>query len=270
MPSRSSRIEHVRLGNDALQITVLPELGAKIFDFIHLPSAQNFLWHNPRIEPQRYPVDANFDNYWCGGWDDGFPTCETCSHNGELYPNLGELRSLAWRLEMAGPAFAQLSADGPISPVRASKEIRLVEDALEMRFSIRHVCHAPIEFIWGTHPAHAITPDCLLHIPARKGLVGQANHLILGEPGQSYEWPIVKSSQGSMDMSRVLPPGPSLLDIMRPNLPRAGTQSSIREGGPASSSNFRSMSVHICGYGLAMEGGAATTLRSSNLGAVAQ
>jgi hypothetical protein len=207
MPSRSSRIEHVRLGNDALQITVLPELGAKIFDFIHLPSAQNFLWHNPRIEPQRYPVDANFDNYWCGGWDDGFPTCETCSHNGELYPNLGELRSLAWRLEMAGPAFAQLSADGPISPVRASKEIRLVEDALEMRFSIRHVGHAPIEFIWGTHPAHAITPDCVLHIPARKGLVGQANHLILGEPGQSYEWPIVKSSQGSMDMSRVLPPG---------------------------------------------------------------
>jgi hypothetical protein len=205
---RSSTIEHVHLGNDRLQITVLPDLGAKIFDLIHLPTGQNFLWHNPRIEPQRYPVDANFDNYWCGGWDDGFPTCETCSHNGELYPNLGELRSIDWRLETGSQTFVRLSTDGPISPVHASKEIRLVEDALEMRFAVSHVGYAPIEFIWGTHPAYAITADCVLHVPARKGLVGQANHPILGNPGQSYQWPILKASQSSMDMSRVLPPGP--------------------------------------------------------------
>lgn len=208
MPSPcSSPIEHVHLGNDALQISVLPEIGAKIFDLIELHTGQNFLWHNPRIEPQRCPVDANFDNYWCGGWDDGFPTCETCSHNGEIYPNLGELRSVAWRLETASQAFVQLSADGPISPVRASKEIRLFEDALEMRFAVSHMGYVPIDFIWGTHPAYGITPDCVLHIPARKGLVGQANHPLLGQPGQSYEWPILKSLQGSMDMSRVLPPG---------------------------------------------------------------
>ncbi|MGI8960643.1 MAG: DUF5107 domain-containing protein [Bryobacteraceae bacterium] len=208
MPSaRSSRLEHVHLENEALQATVVPEVGAKIFDLVHLPTGQNFLWHNPRIEPQRYPIDANFDNYWCGGWDDGFPTCETCSHNGEIYPNLGELRSIDWRVEAASQTFVRLSADGPISPVRASKEIRLVEDALEMRFAVSHLGYAPIEFIWGTHPAYAITPDCVLHIPARKGLVGQANHPMLGEPGQSYEWPILKSSPGSIDMSRVLPAG---------------------------------------------------------------
>jgi hypothetical protein len=200
--------EQIQLKNDALQVTVLPGVGAKIFDFTYLATGQNFLWHNPRIVPQAYPIDANFDNYWCGGWDDGFPTCETCCHNGEVYPNLGELRSIGWKLESASPSRVHLSAAGPISPVHAQKEIRLAGETLEVRFEINHVGYAPLDFIWGTHPAYAITPDCILHIPARRGLVGQANDPLLGVPGQSYDWPILTTPAGSTDMSRVFGPGP--------------------------------------------------------------
>jgi hypothetical protein len=50
---RSSPIEQVHLAKDALQITVFPEPGAKTLELIQLPTAQNFIWHNPRIEPQR-------------------------------------------------------------------------------------------------------------------------------------------------------------------------------------------------------------------------
>jgi hypothetical protein len=202
-----SSIEQIQCSNELLSVTVLPEPGAKVFDLIYRPTGQNFLWHNARIEPQRYPVDANFDNYWCGGWDDGFPTCETCSHNGEVYPNLGELRSIRWEVESATNTDVRLTASGPISPVRAHKELRLIQDTLEMRFAVQHVGYMPIEFIWGTHPAYAITPDCVLHLPAKKGLVGQATHPMLGEPGQSYKWPILDSAHGRVDMSRVLQPG---------------------------------------------------------------
>ena len=85
----SAGLRALHLQNHALEITVLPEVGAKIFDLIHRPTRQNFLWHNPRIAPQPYPVGANFDNYWCGGWDDAFPTCETCSHKGNNIPISG-------------------------------------------------------------------------------------------------------------------------------------------------------------------------------------
>jgi hypothetical protein len=206
MQSRSA-IEQVQCRNDLLKVTILPEIGAKIFDLVYQPTGQNFLWHNPRIEPQPYPVDANFDNYWCGGWDEGFPTCETCSHKGEVYPNLGEFRSIRWGVETATKSEARLSAFGPISPVRASKEIRLIQDTLEMRFSVQHLGYTPIKFIWGTHPAYSITPDCALHIPAKKGLVGQSPDRRLGEPGRSYPWPILESAHGRIDMSRVFPPG---------------------------------------------------------------
>ncbi len=201
----------IRLENSALEVSLLPEIGAKIFDLIHKPTGHNFLWHNPRIAPQPYPIEANFDNYWCGGWDDGFPTCEACSHNGEAYPNLGELRSVRWQVESVNASgtepFVTLSAFGPISPVQARKTVRLKDNSVEMEFQVQHLGQLPIDFIWGTHPAYVITPDCVIHIPARTGIVGQANRPALGEPGQRYGWPILNTPAGETDMSRVMPPG---------------------------------------------------------------
>jgi len=206
MPQPS--VESLHLRNDALEVAVLPEVGAKIFSLKSVRTGQEFLWHNPRITPQPYPIEANFDNYWCGGWDDGFPTCEACSHNGEVYPNLGELRSVRWSVQKHEPAsLIRLETRGPISPIRAAKEIKLCGGSVEMKYTLTHLGYIPIEFIWGTHPAYAISPDSILHIPARKGLVGQASDLALGTPGQVYSWPTVATSKGSTNMSRAMPRG---------------------------------------------------------------
>lgn len=196
----------IHLENPSLRISVLPGVGAKIFDLIDRSTGQNFLWRNPRILPQSYPIEANFDNYWCGGWDDGFPTCETCAHKGEVYPNLGELRSLHWQAD-AGADEVTLTAHGPISPVNACKSVRLRGASVEMDFSLTHRGHLPIDFIWGTHPAYSIEPGCRIHIPARVGIVGQANQPLLGEPGQHYDWPVLTTQGGELDMSAVPAPG---------------------------------------------------------------
>jgi hypothetical protein len=209
--AQSENLEFVRLENDLLAISVLPAVGAKIFDLIERSTNYNFLWHNPRISPQTYPIDANFDNYWCGGWDDGFPTCEACTHNGEQYPNLGEFRSVRWVVDSRDESLTEpsvtLSAFGPISPVKAQKQIRLRKSSLEMEFKIEHEGYLPIDYLWGTHPAYAVEPGCILHIPARTGIVGQANHPLLGQPGQRYSWPILETPGGSIDMSLLQPRG---------------------------------------------------------------
>jgi hypothetical protein len=64
------------LENRWLKVRVLPDIGAKIYDLV---------WK------------ADFDNYWCGGWDDAFPTCDECVFREQRYPSLGELRSLRAR-----------------------------------------------------------------------------------------------------------------------------------------------------------------------------
>ncbi|MGI9071571.1 MAG: hypothetical protein ACR2JB_09730 [Bryobacteraceae bacterium] len=134
MPSRYARgtinsLPSVHLENENISLSILPGVGAKIHDLIWKASGYNILWHNPRIRPQHYPIEANFDNYWCGGWDEGFPTWDACEHQGESYPNLGELRSVSWDIESlhenGNEAVAELSAFGPISPVRAVKTVTL-------------------------------------------------------------------------------------------------------------------------------------------------
>jgi galactose mutarotase-like enzyme len=209
--SKSANTSLIRLENELLEVSVFSGTGAKVFDLIDQRTGHNFLWHNPRIGPQAYPIEANFDNYWCGGWDDGFPTCEACTHNGEQYPNLGEFRSVDWKVEALDQSNAQpsvtLSAFGPISPIQAEKRIRLRDRSVEVELKIDHLGFAPLDFIWGTHPAYSVEPGCRIHIPARTGIVGQANHPSLGEPGQRYEWPVIQTKEGPTNVIVLQPRG---------------------------------------------------------------
>ncbi len=207
--ARIHDVQAVVLENDSLRASVLPALGGKIYDLVWKATGRNILWHNPRILPQTYPIDANFDNYWCGGWDDGFPTCDPCEYRGEQYPALGELRSVKWQVEAAGEdgekAFVKLTAFGPISPVRAEKTVTLMakQPVLRMQYELTNLGPLPLEFIWGTHPALEAHENLTLRIPAKTGMVGQATDPRLGTPGQRYAWPLLETPTGVVDMSRV-------------------------------------------------------------------
>jgi galactose mutarotase-like enzyme len=202
-------VQAVILESDWLWASVLPTVGGKIYDLVWKPTGRNILWHNPRILPQISPVDGNFDNYWCGGWDDGFPTCDPCEYRGEQYPSLGELRSVRWQVQAAGEdeekAFVKLAAFGPISPVRAEKTVTLMANApvLRMRYEITNLGPLPVEFIWGTHPALEAHENLILRIPAKTGIVGIATDPRMGTVGQRYGWPRLETPTGTVDMSRV-------------------------------------------------------------------
>jgi hypothetical protein len=199
----------VLLESDWLGASVLPEVGAKTYDLLWKPAGRHILWHNPRIVPQAYPIDGNFDNYWCGGWDDAFPTCDPCEYRGEQYPGLGELRSVKWQVEdsEAGSerVFVKLFAFGPISPVRAEKTITLLADfpVLRMRYEITNLGPQSLEFSWGTHPALEANDQLILRIPAKTGIVGQSTDARLGAPGQRYAWPRLETPAGVTDISHV-------------------------------------------------------------------
>jgi len=190
-------VRTIELESRWLRATILPDVGAKIYDLVHKPTGRAVLWHNPRIEPQPYPVDGLFDNYWCGGWDDAFPTCDAFSP----YPDLGELRALRWKVDDATPNSATLSAYGPISPVHVTKRVSLDSDAaiLRMSHSITNLGPKPLDFIWGTHPALNVSPGTILRIPARNAIVSEASCRAFGEPGERYDWPRL----GAVDMSKV-------------------------------------------------------------------
>ncbi len=192
----------LRLESESLVVSILPEVGAKILTLFDKKSERNILWENVRIRPQVYPIDANFDNYWCGGWDDAYPSADACIYKGEPIPNVGELRSLQWNVEELRSdhksAVAKLSVYGPISPVKATKTVSLIGDELQMQFDLESVGPIPVDYLWGTHPAFAVQAGTRLLLPARTGIVAQSSHPSLGTPGDRYVWPTIHGTDMSV------------------------------------------------------------------------
>jgi Domain of unknown function (DUF5107) len=191
------------------KVRVLPEVGAKIYDLVWKPAGRNILWHNPRVAPQIFPIEGEFDNYWCGGWDDAFPTCDACVFRNQHYPDLGELRSVQWKTDFmrqeTHAMTARLSAYGPISPVQAVKTIVVERGApiVRVRYEITNLGPMDVDYLWGTHPAVAITPGTILRIPARQGVVWQCNDPAYGEPGRQYDWPVLEVKGRTIRMDQV-------------------------------------------------------------------
>ena len=100
-------LQVVRLENDLLCIDVLPELGAKIFNFVHKPSGRNLLWHNPTLPPAGQHYGAAFDDNWSGGWDELLPNDlpRPEAPGGDLLPDHGEFWSQAadWEIVTSSP-----------------------------------------------------------------------------------------------------------------------------------------------------------------------
>jgi hypothetical protein len=207
--ARKNELTVLCLESPWFRVGILPEVGAKIYDLIWKPTGRNILWHNPRVAPQRFPIDSEFDNYWCGGWDDGFPTCDECVFRGQRYPGLGELRSLQWEVVSArrgrGEAVAQLAAYGPISPVKALKTVSvdLRSPVVSMRYEITNLGCLDVDFLWGTHPAVAVSEHTVLRIPAKHGIAAQCNNPQFDRPGQKYDWPIFETDSRRTEMDKV-------------------------------------------------------------------
>ncbi len=84
------------LEGDRLRLTLFPEAGAKILDLVHRPTGVNLLWQNPRVPLRRTYPGAAFDDVWCGGWDELFPTDPPCELDGNTFHDHGDLWHGPW------------------------------------------------------------------------------------------------------------------------------------------------------------------------------
>lgn len=203
------------LENRALRVVVLPELGGKVHELVDKAADRDLLWHNPRTAPRRAPFGANFDDMWSGGWDEIFPTGDVAHLHGEPLPYMGELWSVPWtaRQDVADEGAAAMTATGlaTIAPARLERrlELRGDEPVLWASYRLTNLDRRPLPYLWGIHPALAVSPAHRIDLPAGRMLVGVSSDLSLGTPGTTYTWPRLPTpgaADPSRDMRRVPPP----------------------------------------------------------------
>jgi hypothetical protein len=198
------------LENPYLRVTVLPELGGKIYSVVSKADDTELLWHNPRLDPRRPPFGANFDNYFTGGWDHPFPTLNPSGSFPDTLPYLGELWSLPWQILPGddGEDAVTLGVSTVIVPCRVRCRIRLEPDAprLTLGYSITNVSPAPVEVTWGLHPCLAIEEGTRFRLPVTEGQVVQSPGGGLGQEDAVYQWPLIDTPAGPLDMSAAAAP----------------------------------------------------------------
>jgi len=200
----------VALENEFLRVVILPELGARIFDIIYKPLNVNILWHNPTVLPQKQGLGASYDDVWCGGWDELFPTNEAGQIGDKAFPDHGEIWSSAWNFDVfstAKEASASLSCRTPISDIQITKAItlRARERKMHVAYSVCNCSATPFPFLWNLHPALAVSEYHRVNFPSMKV------HFQPGHPGTpegvplESSWPMLETREGPLDL-RVVPP----------------------------------------------------------------
>lgn len=205
-------LDAVTLENNVLRITVLPQLGGRIWSLTHLPTGRELLWHNPQLPPALSPFAAGYESGWAGGWDEIFPSDATAEIDGVAYPDHGEIWSLPAALTVIEDSPERivigLAAEGRVTGARFDRWLTLKpnESILRVRYVIENPTATPFRFLWKPHASLALRGPARLDLPARRVIVDR--EVSTGFTSSDAQWPYATGPDGQIDL-RQIPPGAS-------------------------------------------------------------
>lgn len=205
-----SGLRTVRLENQRMSVSLLPEAGGKIAELIDRRSGRNWLWRNPHL-PIRRPVygsdyGSELDS---GGWDEilfSTSPCEIGLPDGTRHriPDHGDLVGQAWQVEEsaaleAGPAVCDLTATGRVFDFRWRRVASLDAERplLTLNYSLENTGDSPWPWAWCAHPLIAVERGMRIELPAgREFRVADSKRLNLDPTASEFAWPCLPLVDG--------------------------------------------------------------------------
>jgi hypothetical protein len=84
----------------AVELAVVPELGARIISLKNLRTGREWLWHPAaRLKLFRNRLGDDFARSPLAGWDECLPTIAPCEWRNRLLPDHGEAWSIPWTVD---------------------------------------------------------------------------------------------------------------------------------------------------------------------------
>ena len=163
---RRNGLDGIVLESDQVSLSVFPAAGGKIMDLVHRPSGRNLLWHNPRIGLAGTGPGMTFDDVWCGGWDEIFPTDPPCVDALNSYHDHGDLWIGPWSVTPDGESALVLERASASLPCVMTKRLELQGDTLHVAYRLVNTGYAAFDYMWDIHMAHAIRPGSRIEVAA--------------------------------------------------------------------------------------------------------
>jgi hypothetical protein len=217
MPERAARgpWAALELGNGELAVALLPEKGCDIVEVVDSRTGVDVMLRTP-WGFGRPPVAASssFERWleaYSGGWQVLLPNGGDAVDDGHgiEWGFHGEAGIAPWRVERHGADSASLATALVSAPLELERDLRLVGRALEIVERVRNAGDAPIDVMWGHHPAFGvplIEPGAVITTSARTFVADSRAPGAGLAPGARSHWPhAALADGGTIDLS-VIPP----------------------------------------------------------------
>jgi hypothetical protein len=192
--------------NRYLRVTLLPELGGRIYEMIFKPGGHNVLYRNPVLKPTHWgprpPLSPDGANWWLavGGIEWGFPVEEHGYDWGVPWTYVESTRP-------DGGVVVTLTAPTAGRPAYPSVAISLAPDqaGFTVAPTISNTTGSAFTFKWWSDamlaPGGTNRPGADLHFlfPVDQVTVHSSGDASLPSPGSAMSWPVY----GSRDLSRL-------------------------------------------------------------------
>jgi hypothetical protein len=215
----------VVLENGLVRIVVLPERGAEILNFIHVPSGVDAMYQAhwglqpPGSPPREGSEPIEFQWNYGGGWQELFPSANhACSYQGRPIPFHGEVATLPWDCTVVSDTPDEVTVLFSVrcrqTPFRLERRMTLRHGGPTLYFdeTIHNEADNPAHCVWGQHAvvgAPFLEAGCRLEIPGGAfhtppAIYEDTSRLL---PGQRGVWPMAELREGGMlDLRDVLGP----------------------------------------------------------------
>lgn len=214
VPSQYKDLEAITIESSVLRAQFLPDTGSKLASLVVKPLNLELMVQRPASTYLRQPFDGNYVAGECSGFDDMFPTIDTCAYErypwkGTLLPDHGEVWSLPWILKQEDERL-HFSVNGVRLPYRLEKWVSFSDESV-LRLDYRLTNPTPFEmdFIWAAHIMLNLFEGCELVLPQGvKKIVNCFNtNGSLGSYGDEFDYPAFTDALGAArDLRWLRPP----------------------------------------------------------------
>jgi len=161
--------EVYHLGNEEVELAVVPELGAKIISLKDLRTGREWMSHPPGgLKLFRNNPGDDFSQSPLAGMDECLPTIAPCSWRGRELPDHGEVWSAPWQVDAAAREAGSLktSVRLKISPLEFHRTIELRGNEVQISYELVNRGTMAERFLWATHPLLRLQAGDRLELPA--------------------------------------------------------------------------------------------------------
>lgn len=202
---------HLVIENEKIRAVFLPEIGGKMKELINLKTGTQFLLENQR-EDRLYSsplYGSEFSKYDVSGFDECFPTVSACGKDLKedkkyCFPDHGELWQREWKYSYGDDSIT-LSIEGMKTKYLFEKKINLIEDSIEITYSVKNLSSVAFPYIWSAHPLLRVAKGDKLLLPGNSDVVSLywASNPGIGKTGDLVSLSLLMIEQKEFDFSVV-------------------------------------------------------------------